>query len=564
MERVKGQRQAKPAAAANGKRANQAMERGVRKLAAQVEAVHGDIASLRTLAKTTEDAVSELRLVEVGQEIRVVGHRLDDLTSRVETVEQGLEGVGAQAQDSNAALAKSLDAVSRRVRRLSSQLVDLSSRIDDVDRGMGGLGEQGEVAKRTLARLREVREDIQTLEKGMGAVSELRREVASLGEAIGELREDVGRPGAIRRGLKKAGGGLRRAGGGLRKAGGGLRKAGRKVRRTRIWRLARRKPVRALRRTRARTARILRLTRSKIRRGLRYVRRRLGPRLGRLDQHRPKKLRTPNRYLRKIKLEDPPVISIVTPSFNQVEFIGKTIRSVLGQGYPRLEYIVKDGGSTDGTIKLLDSYRRSLHHCEVGADEGQAHAINLGFSHASGEVMAYLNSDDLILPGALAYVARYFQRHPEVDVVYGHRVLVDEDDKEVGRWIVPKHRDETLSWADYVPQETLYWRRRLWEENEIELNEESQFALDWDLMLQFRDAGARIVRLPRFLGAFRVHSAQKSSADLQTAGAREMAKIRERVHGRRVTREEIRHNIRGYMLRHVVLDRLYRARLLRY
>jgi glycosyltransferase involved in cell wall biosynthesis len=263
-------------------------------------------------------------------------------------------------------------------------------------------------------------------------------------------------------------------------------------------------------------------------------------------------------------LDDPPVISIVTPSLNQVEFVDQTIRSVLTQRYPRLEYIVQDGGSTDGTLKVLDAYRASLHHCEVGADGGQAQAINLGFTHATGEVMAYLNSDDLILPGALAYVARYFQRHPEVDVVYGHRVLVDEDDKEVGRWIVPRHRDEALSWADYVPQETLYWRRRLWEENEIELNEESQFALDWDLMLQFRDAGARIVRVPRFLGAFRVHSAQKSSADIHTAGAREMAKIRERVHGRRVTQDEIRRNIRGYMRRHVVLDRLYRARLLRY
>jgi glycosyltransferase involved in cell wall biosynthesis len=561
MERLTGQRRAEQAAAPGGKRANQAIERRVRQLAAQVEDVHGDIESLRTMAKATEDAVSELRLIEVRQEIRVVLDRLDGLTSRVEAVEQGLEGIGAQAQDSTAAVAKGLDAVSGRVQQVGSQLADLGSRIDEVDRGMGNLGEQGDAAKRALARLREVRENLQSLEREMGEISEVRREVASLREGIDEISELRREVASLQEGIDELREPEREKGPGAIRMG--LRKAARRVRRT--WRLARRKTARTMRRTRARTARMLRVTRSKIRRGLRRVRRRLfGARLGQLDQHRPKKLRVPRRYRRTIKLDDPPVISIVTPSLNQVEFVGKTIRSVLDQRYPRLEYIVQDGGSTDGTLKVLDQYRASLHHCDVGADEGQAHAINLGFGHANGEIMAYLNSDDLILPGALAYVARYFQRHSEVDVVYGHRVLVDERGNEVGRWVLPRHRDDVLSWADYVPQETLYWRRRLWQENEIELNEESKFALDWDLMLQFRDAGARIVRVPRFLGAFRVHRAQKTSADIDTAGAREMAKIRERVHGRRVARDEIRRNIRGYILRHVMLDRLYRARLLRY
>jgi glycosyltransferase involved in cell wall biosynthesis len=258
------------------------------------------------------------------------------------------------------------------------------------------------------------------------------------------------------------------------------------------------------------------------------------------------------------------MISIVTPSLNQARFLGQTIRSVLGQGYPRLEYIVQDAGSTDGTQEILEQYRPRLHHCAVESDSGQADAINRGFAHATGQIMAYLNSDDLLLPGALAYVARYFERHPDVDVVYGHRVVVNDDGLEVGRWVLPRHKDAVLSWADYVPQETLYWRRRLWEGDGIRLDEESRFALDWNLMLQFRDAGARIVRLPRFLGCFRVHGEQKTSAQIDTAGKREMARIREREHGRRVSNDEIRRNIRGYMMRHVALHKLYRAHLLRY
>src|SRR5262249_36979350 len=190
-------------------------------------------------------------------------------------------------------------------------------------------------------------------------------------------------------------------------------------------------------------------------------------------------------------------------------FLERTLKSVLGQGYPRLEYIVQDGGSTDETAEVLERYRGLLHHCESAPDRGQAHAINLGFGHGTGEILAYLNSDDLLLPGTLHYVAHYFATHPEVDAVYGHRVLIDENDAEVGRWVLPPHNDALLSWADYVPQETLFWRRRIWDKVGASLDETFQFALDWDLLIRFRDAGARFVRLPRFLGGFRVHAQQK-------------------------------------------------------
>ena len=178
--------------------------------------------------------------------------------------------------------------------------------------------------------------------------------------------------------------------------------------------------------------------------------------------------------------------------------------------------------------------------------------------------MAFLNSDDLLLPGSLHYVARYFERHPEVDAVYGHRVMVDENDMEIGRWVMPPHDDEVLSWADFVPQETLFWRRGIWERAGGRMDQEWPFALDWDLLLRLRDAGANTERLPRFLGAFRIHEAQKTSAIMDTQGQKEAEALRRRIHGRDVTRPEITEAVRPYLRRHHVRQKLYRMRLVRY
>jgi GT2 family glycosyltransferase len=146
--------------------------------------------------------------------------------------------------------------------------------------------------------------------------------------------------------------------------------------------------------------------------------------------------------------------------------------------------------------------------------------------------MALLNSDDLIAPGALRFVAEYFAAHPEVDVVYGHRIIIDDNDREVGRWIMPRHHPATLEWIDYVPQETMFWRKRAWD-LVGGIDPSFQFALDWDLLARFQQAGCRMVRLPYFLGAFRVHAEQKTSQAIHTTGAEEMRRIRTRFHGER-------------------------------
>ncbi|RJP84291.1 MAG: glycosyltransferase [Desulfobacteraceae bacterium] len=292
------------------------------------------------------------------------------------------------------------------------------------------------------------------------------------------------------------------------------------------------------------------------------------PRLGVLYHYPPRPMKIPDKYLKEQNQQKIsgkwPLISIVTPSYRQADFIERTIQSLFQQQYPRLEYIVQDGGSSDGTVDILKKYEDQLVRWASEKDGGQSDALNTGFGYATGDIMAYLNSDDMLLPGVLHYVARYFAAHPEIDVVYGHRVLIDEYDQEIGRWVMPPHDDEVLSWADYIPQETMFWRRGIWEKAGGLIDKNFKFAMDWDLILRFRDAGARIVRLPRFLGAFRIHPHQKTSAEISQQGEMEMGLLRERCHGRKVSDAEVHHHIKKYLFRHVLLHKLYRAGLLKY
>jgi len=149
----------------------------------------------------------------------------------------------------------------------------------------------------------------------------------------------------------------------------------------------------------------------------------LRPPLWVLEQHRPRPL-VSNPELRDEAQPSGalPEIAIVTPTLNRRAYLNATIDSIVGQSYRRLNYRVQDGGSTDGTQALLASYgpRLSWHS---GHDDGQAQAINRGLAESDGEIMAYLNSDDLLMPGTLTYVARVFQTRPDIDVVYGHRIF---------------------------------------------------------------------------------------------------------------------------------------------
>jgi FkbM family methyltransferase len=289
-----------------------------------------------------------------------------------------------------------------------------------------------------------------------------------------------------------------------------------------------------------------------------YRMRRRAVRLGVLRQYPPRPLTVP--AAAKVQIADPPAISMITPSFQQGRYIEQTIKSVLGQQYPKLEYFIQDGGSTDETVDILRHYEKQLAGWESCPDHGQSEAINRGLARTTGQIMGWINSDDLLLPGALATVAAFFAKHPEIDVVYGNRLIIDEQGQEIGRWILPGHDDKALSWADYVPQETLFWRRAIWEKVGGKVDESFRFAMDWDLLVRFRDAGAQFAHLPYFIGAFRAHAEQKTSASIEDIGFAEMCRVRAHVFGRIPSPLEIDQAIRGFLFRHAVADLRYELR----
>jgi len=218
-----------------------------------------------------------------------------------------------------------------------------------------------------------------------------------------------------------------------------------------------------------------------------------------------------------------PKISIVTPSFNQAPFIGFTVRSVFLQRYPNLEYIMMDGGSTDDTREVLEPYADRFAHYVSERDKGQADAIHRGFARSTGDIMSYLNSDDMLAPGALDFVARYFSRHPEVDAIYSHRVTVDEANKVLWYWLLPHHSNWYMTRWDLIPQETCFWRRSLFEKCG-NIDPTLRFAMDYDLFVRFMQKG-RMVRVNRFLGVFRKHDEAKTSQLLETVGRQEIAEV---------------------------------------
>jgi len=256
-----------------------------------------------------------------------------------------------------------------------------------------------------------------------------------------------------------------------------------------------------------------------------------------------------------------PKISIVTPSFQQAMFLAETMGSVLDQGVP-VEYVVQDGGSTDGSVEVIKRHAARLHAWDSAPDGGQADAIVRGFARTSGgpdDLMAWINSDDYYQPGALAFVADYFARHPDVDVIYGHRIVVNEESREVARWFLPRHEAAVLELNDFVPQETMFWRRRIWDKAGG-VDASFRFAMDWDLLLRFQTAGAKIVRVPYFLACFRVHSAQKTTAQMHSVGQAEINRLRERTFGRPFPSAELETHPRllSYLRRSAFIEFLWR------
>jgi glycosyltransferase involved in cell wall biosynthesis len=286
----------------------------------------------------------------------------------------------------------------------------------------------------------------------------------------------------------------------------------------------------------------------------------LHPPMWTFEQHAPHRLDLKSLAVAPTLPAEAPSIAIVTPSYNQAEFLGATIDSVVSQNYPRLIYHVQDAASKDGTIAVLKSYGDKISW-KSEPDKGQADAINIGFDGVDSDIMGYLNSDDTLLPGTLAYVANFFNTRPDVDVVYGHRIFIDSEGSEIGRAVLPGHDKKALLYAGYIPQETMFWRRRVWDAVGA-MDPNFQYALDWDFMLRAQQAGFKFERARRFLACFRVHDKQKTTSNYDI-GRLEMNILRKRYLGSVPSQAEISRAISPYLTRQFIFHWGYRLRLLR-
>jgi glycosyltransferase involved in cell wall biosynthesis len=214
------------------------------------------------------------------------------------------------------------------------------------------------------------------------------------------------------------------------------------------------------------------------------------------------------------KTTDLPLVSIITPSFNQGKYLEQTMLSVLEQDYPRIEYIVIDGGSTDSSVSVIQKYASRLAFWVSEKDRGQTDAINKGFSRAKGEILAWLNSDDVYNPGAVAEAVAYLQSHPQIGMVYGDLDFIDERDRVIGKFNavqtdLPKLRRGFV----HIPQPAAFFRAEHWRAVGP-LDPTFFFAMDYDLWVRLAGVTEMKYLPDRPWAKFRLHSDAKTiSAD---------------------------------------------------
>jgi glycosyltransferase involved in cell wall biosynthesis len=206
-------------------------------------------------------------------------------------------------------------------------------------------------------------------------------------------------------------------------------------------------------------------------------------------------------------------ITVVTPSYNQAPFLEQTIRSVLDQSLDGLEYIVVDGGSTDGSLEIIRRYADRLAWWVSEPDLGQTDAINKGFARATGGVLAWLNSDDTYEPGALREAVGFLEANPDVGLAYGEANFIDEDGRVIGRFNARQtDYDRLMRGAVYIPQQAAFFRRSLWEQVGP-LDPDFYFAMDYDLWVRLSKVSRLQYLSGRIWANFRLHRAAKTIAD---------------------------------------------------
>ena len=205
-----------------------------------------------------------------------------------------------------------------------------------------------------------------------------------------------------------------------------------------------------------------------------------------------------------------PKITIVTPSYNQGKYIERTILSILNQDYPNLEYLVCDGGSTDTTVEILKRYDNRIDWWCSEKDKGQTHAINKGMKRATGDIVGWINSDDMLLPGALYVVADFFHKHPETDFANGYTVEIDENDKIINFTHIVMSKFLFRKGAYNISQQGMFWKRELF--NDIGYLDETFHAkMDAEWLIRVYEAGKTVKRIDKNLGAIRIYANTKTA-----------------------------------------------------
>lgn len=218
-----------------------------------------------------------------------------------------------------------------------------------------------------------------------------------------------------------------------------------------------------------------------------------------------------------------PLVSLVTPSFNQGRFLEATILSVLNQGYPRLEYFIMDGGSQDHSLEVIQRYQDQLTHWESEPDRGQAHAINKGWHRAKGEYLWWLNADDMLAPHSLFSTVHAMQDHPEVDLLYGDHLRMDSQGNPIGRYSYPDfHLEDFLLEDKDIAQAGSLMRRDVLDRIGT-LREDLQLLMDKEYWLRLALEGGKLMHISEILALFRIHGEAKTQVGGERAARERVA-----------------------------------------
>ena len=205
-----------------------------------------------------------------------------------------------------------------------------------------------------------------------------------------------------------------------------------------------------------------------------------------------------------------PKITVVTPSFNQGQFIEATIQSVLGQEYPNLEYIICDGGSTDGTVDILKKYDDKIAWWCSEKDKGQSNAINKGMRRATGDIVCWINSDDVLLPGALLAVAKFYSNHPDTDFANGYTVEIDKEGTIINFTHIIMSHFFFRHGCYNISQPGMFWKRAIFDKIGY-LDESFHAKMDVEWLIRVYEAGLKVRRINRNLGAIRIYPETKTA-----------------------------------------------------